>query len=546
MAFEMKTGRERKRYRFPNIEYFSPKDTWSMTGRFVFKQNTTTMKKSLIMLYSIVCYLLGLLIILYNIDFFVGLFVPKSVNSGEPIDPGLAVPLNIILLTLFSLQHSLMARKGFKEWFARRLPAAVSRSTYILFSAIVLGMVFWLWQPIPAVIFDVSGTLAGKFLWFLYACGWLIGILSTFQIDHFDLFGLKQAVDYLKGKNPEQYKFVTPLFYRFVRHPIYLGWILIHWATPYMTVGRFLFATVITVYIYVAVYFEERDLIREFGERYRKYREKTPKLFPVLIPKTLPALRLKKVLIRMVTGLMILIGIFFGTAYLKINSEFRKLENDNPTVWEPVIEELEQDQAALSDTVDLVLFAGSSSIRFWFSLEEDMKPYPVLKKGFGGSKIPDLTYYADRIITPYNPAAVVLFAGTNDICGKKNDKTPDELAAHFNQLILKIRRKLPETDIYYISITPTVERWHVWPQVRTANKLIKEICLSNEKSHFIDMTKHFLDENGQPDRSLFWWDGVHLNGKGYAIWEKEIKSALRKGSLPLSRKIEYAGLSRID
>jgi protein-S-isoprenylcysteine O-methyltransferase Ste14 len=226
-----------------------------------------------------------MLIILYNIDFFVGYYVPKSVNTGSFADPGQAVIINCLLLTIFSLQHSIMARPGFKKWFATILPSEINRSTYILISSILLAAVFWLWKPIPTVVFDLRGSFPGTVLWILYGLGWMIGIISTFQINHFELFGLSQAIDYLKGKQSRSDHFVTPFFYQIVRHPIYLGWLMIHWITPYMTIGRMLFASFISVYIFIAIYFEERDLIDEFGEKYKAYRRSTPKVFPVLIKR---------------------------------------------------------------------------------------------------------------------------------------------------------------------------------------------------------------------------------------------------------------------
>jgi lysophospholipase L1-like esterase len=173
-----------------------------------------------------------------------------------------------------------------------------------------------------------------------------------------------------------------------------------------------------------------------------------------------------------------------------------------------------------------VLFVGSSSIRFWFGLKEAMHPVPVIRRGFGGAKLSDVTYYASRIVLPYKPRAIVLFAGTNDIRGSAHDKTPYQLLVDFKALVALIERQLPGTPLYYVSITPTTSRWRVWPQIQKANGLIAAYARSRPHVHFIDATPFLLTREGVPNRELLWWDGVHLNRQGYKQWGDLIRSRL--------------------
>lgn len=238
------------------------------------------MKRFFILFYSLLCYILGLTIILYYIGFLAGILVPKTINSGSGSDFYSSLAINLLLLIMFGLQHSVMARKSFKNRYKSYFPASTIRSTYILLSSIILGVVIWLWQPMPQVLVEFTETWQRITIYTLYGVGWFVGIFSTFLIDHFDLFGLKQAWSHWKGENQFQYQFRTPLLYKLVRHPIYLGWFMIHWFTPVLTLGHILYATVITIYIYIAISYEEQDLVDQFGDEYIEYKKTTPKLIP--------------------------------------------------------------------------------------------------------------------------------------------------------------------------------------------------------------------------------------------------------------------------
>lgn len=238
--------------------------------------------KPLKITFALFCYMAGFASIIYYFDFFIGFFVPKTINSGNSNPLLTSVVINIGLITLFGLQHTLMARQRFKQWFKKHFSDSLTRSFYILLSALGLGILIFFWQPIPIEIYNTSGTATGTFLLGLYFFGWAVGLLSTFEIDHFKLFGVKQAL--YPETLSENSELKSPFFYRIVRHPIYVGWLLIHWMTPVLTVGHLLLAAGITVYIYIALYYEERDLVNEFGEDYLAYKEVTPKLNPLLYP----------------------------------------------------------------------------------------------------------------------------------------------------------------------------------------------------------------------------------------------------------------------
>ena len=209
-----------------------------------------------------------------------------------------------------------------------------------------------------------------------------------------------------------------------------------------------------------------------------------------------------------------------------VNNEFDKLESDDPLVWESVIKEFERQDKLTPAKEDAVLFIGSSSIRFWRSLKEDMHPFPVLNRGFGGAKLNDIIYYADRLIFPYKPKRIVLFAGTNDITGRENDKTPNEVLRDFIKLDSLIHTRLPNTQIFYLPITPTKSRSYIWPLARKANNLISNYALGKDHITYIETSGYFLDDSGNIKGDLFWWDGVHLNKKGYQVWARLVRKAL--------------------
>jgi protein-S-isoprenylcysteine O-methyltransferase Ste14 len=233
----------------------------------------------LILSYAIVSYAVFLVSSLYAIGFVGNYVVPKSIDAGGRSNLSEAVAVNLLLLGMFAIQHSIMARPAFKQWWARLLPVACQRSTYVLLSSLILLLLFWQWRPIPIQVWQIGGIAA----WLpigVYWLGWLIAFASTYMIDHFDLFGLRQALFALRGgENPGQ-SFRTPLLYKIVRHPLMLGFLLAFWATPEMTAGHLLFAIATTAYILVALQFEERDLIAEFGASYLQYRARVPMLLP--------------------------------------------------------------------------------------------------------------------------------------------------------------------------------------------------------------------------------------------------------------------------
>jgi len=231
------------------------------------------------LLYGLLAYLAFLAASLYLIGFLGNFFVPKSIDSGAPAAPPVALAVNLGLLALFALQHSVMARPAFKRAWTRLIPEPIERSSYVLASSLCLALLIWQWRPMPRVVWSVSGA-AALTLSALFWLGWLIQLASTFLVSHFDLFGLRQVSAYLRGRASPPIAFVTPLFYRLVRHPLYVGFLLAFWAAPVMTVGRLVFALATTIYILIAVRIEERDLVDAFGETYRRYQRTTPMLLP--------------------------------------------------------------------------------------------------------------------------------------------------------------------------------------------------------------------------------------------------------------------------
>jgi len=234
-----------------------------------------------ILLYAIVSYGVFTVSFLYALGFVGNYVVPKSIDVGAPANPGEAIVVNLLLMSLFAIQHSVMARPSFKRWMKNLLPAACQRSTYVLLSSLILLLLFWQWRPIPTPVWQTSG-IAAWLLTSIHWLGWLIAFASTHMIDHFDLFGLRQAFVAFRGTEITGQSFRTPLLYKIVRHPLMLGFLLAFWATPEMTVGHLLFAIANTAYILVGLQLEERDLIAEFGATYQAYRRRVPMLLPRL------------------------------------------------------------------------------------------------------------------------------------------------------------------------------------------------------------------------------------------------------------------------
>jgi len=240
------------------------------------------MNPALMLAYGIVSYLLFLVAFLYAIGFVGDLVVPKSINSGTPEAWSVALTVDVVLLGLFAVQHSVMARPAFKRWWTKIIPQVAERSTYVLVSSLILILLYWQWRPLPEPVWQVEAAAGRYLLWGLFAVGWLIVLASTFLIDHFELFGLRQVVTYFRGRPHAPASFRTPGLYRFVRHPLMFGFVLAFWAAPDMTAGRLLFAFATTVYILIALQLEERDLVHYFGEQYEQYRRRVPMLLPFL------------------------------------------------------------------------------------------------------------------------------------------------------------------------------------------------------------------------------------------------------------------------
>ncbi len=234
------------------------------------------------LLYGLAAYAVFLFAFLYAVGFVSGVVVPKHVDSGVPLSWPLALVVDLGLLALFAVQHSGMARPGFKRVWTKIIPAPIERSTFVLASSLVLVLLYWQWQPLPVAVWEVEGEAGRLALHALAALGWALVLASTFVIDHFDLFGLRQSWRTALGRGPSpEAPFVTRAFYRVVRHPIMLGFLIAFWATPTMSAGRLLFALATTGYILIAVkYLEERDLIAQYGDTYRDYQRRVPMLLP--------------------------------------------------------------------------------------------------------------------------------------------------------------------------------------------------------------------------------------------------------------------------
>ena len=238
------------------------------------------MNKLLVSLYGIVSYIVFFLSFLYAIGFVGNLLVPKSIDSGEvsAIVPSLII--NIVLLSLFAVPHSVMARPAFKQWFTRFIPEVIERSTYVLVSSLLLFLLYALWQPMPDIIWNVESAIGSMILTGIFWLGWLVVLLSTFMVNHFDLFGLRQVYINFKGQEYSHLEFKVVGLYKMCRHPIMLGFIIAFWATPTMTTGHLLFTVMTTAYIFIALQFEERDMATFFGDVYKNYQKKVPMVFP--------------------------------------------------------------------------------------------------------------------------------------------------------------------------------------------------------------------------------------------------------------------------
>ncbi|TSE01705.1 isoprenylcysteine carboxylmethyltransferase family protein [Skermania sp. ID1734] len=230
--------------------------------------------------YGSLVYLLFLATLLYSIGWVEGLVVPRTIDSGHEASTAVAIVIDLALLSVFAVQHSVMARPAFKRRWTRVIPPPMERSTYVLCATAALALVMWQWRPLTGIVWEVDATPARIAIYTLSLAGWALALIATLAIDHLDLFGLRQVFRYRAGKSPSPIDFRTPTLYRMVRHPLYLGFLIAFWAAPTMTDGRLLFAAVVTGYVLVAVRFEEHDLVTAFGDRYRQYRRQVPMLVP--------------------------------------------------------------------------------------------------------------------------------------------------------------------------------------------------------------------------------------------------------------------------
>ena len=240
------------------------------------------MNKLLSAAYAAVCYAIFLVAFLYAIGFVGNLVVPRSIDvSPTALGTVAAVLLNSALLGVFAVQHSVMARPGFKHWWIKFVPSHIERSTYVLIASVILLGIFWCWAPMTSVMWSVASPLGRQMLWGVFWLGWLVVLTSTFMVDHFDLFGLRQVYHYLNGKGPRPPEFKTHLLYGLVRHPIMSGFIIAFWAAPTMTAGHLLFAVATTGYIIIGTRLEEKDLVAAIGQPYVDYQQRVPALVPL-------------------------------------------------------------------------------------------------------------------------------------------------------------------------------------------------------------------------------------------------------------------------
>jgi protein-S-isoprenylcysteine O-methyltransferase Ste14 len=239
------------------------------------------MGRILAFVYGVVSYVIFFVTFLYAIGFVGNLFVPKSIDSGELAPFSQALLVNALLLGLFAIQHSVMARPGFKHWWTKFVPKPIERSTYVLLASLVLLVLFWQWRAMTDVVWNVENTFGSYILWAMFLLGWATVLVGTTLINHSDLFGLRQVSLYRRGEEYTELGFRTPFLYKIVRHPIMLGFIIAFWATPRMTVGHLIFAIGTTAYILIAIQLEERDIVNAHGATYEEYRKEVAMILPI-------------------------------------------------------------------------------------------------------------------------------------------------------------------------------------------------------------------------------------------------------------------------
>ena len=240
------------------------------------------MRRTMSFAYGLLCYCVFLIAFLYAIGFVGDLLVPRTIDSGPQAGTATALAINLVLLGLFAVQHTVMARQGFKRTWTKVVPAHLERSTYVLAASLLLLLLYWQWRPMPEVIWDASPGAGTISLWTLYGLGWFLVFIATFMINHFDLFGLRQIWIHAQGEEYRHPEFQTTALYQHLRHPIMLGFIIAFWATPHMSAGHLLFAVATTLYILAGIRFEEQDLMGFLGSDYRIYRQRVPMFVPFL------------------------------------------------------------------------------------------------------------------------------------------------------------------------------------------------------------------------------------------------------------------------
>lgn len=259
----------------------TPSTTWYPAAEL--ESGPSAASRAAFLLYGVTAYLFFLVVFVYTIGFVGGFVVPKHIENGRMTDPLSAALVDVALLALFAIQHSVMARLAFKQWWMRIIPPVAERSTFVLFADMLLALILWQWRPLPGIVWEVKSTTGAAVLNGVYFLGWGIALYATFLIDHFELFGLRQTIRYaLKRPTAEPVQFAERSLYRVVRHPLMLGFLIAFWAAPVMSIGRFLFAGVITVWVLVAIRIEESTLVEMHGEQYERYRRRVPALLPGL------------------------------------------------------------------------------------------------------------------------------------------------------------------------------------------------------------------------------------------------------------------------
>ena len=243
------------------------------------------MNRVIAFIYGVVAYVIFLAVFLYMVGFLANQWVPRTVDNAPEASIGTALGINLLLVSLFGLQHTVMARPTFKRWWTQFVPQSVERSTYVMLTNVILVLLYWQWRSMPESVWLIQNSAGATVLWGIFAAGWVLVLVTTFLINHFELFGLQQIWFHLRNKTPKPHAFVTPGPYKLVRHPLYVGWLMTFWATPAMTAGHLVFALGMTVYILVAIYFEERNLLEYHGEVYAEYRQRTPMLIPLPMGK---------------------------------------------------------------------------------------------------------------------------------------------------------------------------------------------------------------------------------------------------------------------